>query len=123
MEELTNLTIEYVRLDKKKSDYTSEELRVKAMARIASIKEGTTIYIDGSTSAKQEFGDAGVYVEGTDSFPLHEECVSAGRYCSSFTAEGYAFLHALQWIEQFECSAPPSPLLAMRNQPGQTACP
>jgi ribonuclease HI len=114
--ELTNLTVEYVRLDKKKSDYTSEELRVKAMAKIASIKEDTTIYIDGSTSGKQEFGGAGVYAEGNDSFPLHEECVPAGRYCSSFTAEGCAFLHALQWIEQFEHSAPPSPSLAMRNQ-------
>ena len=50
------IIFERVELEKKKESYSNEELRTRAMEKIASLAFQVTIYTDGSTDGKQENG-------------------------------------------------------------------
>ena len=52
---LINIHIEVVELEKKKDEYSKEELRAKAMEKIDSIEADYKIYTDGSTDGDQEY--------------------------------------------------------------------
>ena len=93
------LKVDYVTLEKKKSDYTPETLRALSMAKIESFDVDHRIYTDGSTSGDQTNGGAGVLVEDNHGFPISETSYPAGAYCSSFTGESVAFLEAIRWIK------------------------
>ena len=96
---MDNIDVQYVPLDKKKSEYTSDQLREIANTKISEFNVPVQIFVDGSTSGDQRYGGAGIYVT-TKEDRLHEESLPAGKYCSSFSAECRAFLQALTWIQQ-----------------------
>ena len=96
---IDNIDVQYVPLEKKKTEYTTEQLREIANAKISEFNVPVKIFVDGSTSGNQLNGGAGIYVT-TEEEKLHEECLSAGKFCSSFSAECCAFLQALIWIQQ-----------------------
>ena len=48
------IIFERIQLEKKKESYSNEELRTRAMEKIASLACQVTIYTDGSTDGKQE---------------------------------------------------------------------
>ena len=96
---LDNIDVQYVPLEKKKSEYTAEELREAANSKIAEYDVPVKIFVDGSTSGNQQNGGAGIFVT-TEEEELHTESLPAGRFCSSFSAECCAFLRALTWIQQ-----------------------
>jgi len=95
------LKVEYVALEKKKSEYTSEALRSMSMEKIRSYNVSHIIYTDGSTGGDQTKGGAGVLVEDDEGFPIIEKSYPAGAYCSSFTGESVAFLEAIRWIKSY----------------------
>ena len=97
---LPNLQFESVPLERKKEEYTKEELKAMTVAKIESLDKPIHIYTDGSTSGDQKNGGAGIYVETREGEKLHEESWPAGSLCSSYTGECVAFLRALEWIER-----------------------
>ena len=100
--ELECLTVEEVTLEKKKGEYSTEELRTKTMEKLNSIETTYRIFTDGSTDENQENGGAGIYIEDRNGLVISEESVPAGKLCSSYAGEAVAFLHALDWIRQLE---------------------
>ena len=95
----TKLKFDRVPLEKKKEEYSEEELRRRTEEKIEGLEVEAILYTDGSTSGTQENGGAGLYVQRRDGT---EEKMSwaAGRYCSSYGAEGVAFLRAIEWAEE-----------------------
>ena len=79
------LTIQSIHLEKKKEEYSKEELRTIALEQIESIHAEYKIYTDGSTDANKENGGAGIYIEGALGTVVREEIVEAGKFCSSYT--------------------------------------
>ena len=57
---MKNIMIEKVALEKKKAEYTEEQLKTVAMAKINSYVVNYKIYTDGSTDGEQTKGGAGV---------------------------------------------------------------
>jgi ribonuclease HI len=95
------LCVEYVELEKKKSEYSSEALKQAALDRIETFEElSHIIYTDGSTSGTQENGGAGMLVQDADGNVVHEASFPAGAKCSSYTGESVAFLEAIRWIHE-----------------------
>ena len=94
----TGIVFEKVQLEKKKNEYTSEELRARATEKIESLKCEYTVYTDGSTDHNQENGGAGVYIEDNCTGVRHEMMFPAGRLCSSFGAECLAMVEAVRWL-------------------------
>ena len=93
-----------VELDRRKDEYTQEELKRIAMNKIESLFAEVIIYTDGSTSGNQENGGAGMYIEDGRSGECHEASFPAGKLSSSYGAEGVAMLKAMEWIRENECS-------------------
>ena len=93
-----NIRLEAVQLEKKKSEYTEEELNRRAVARIEELRKDVEVYTDGSTSGNQERGGAGVFIRTVSGETLVEHAIPAGAICSSYTAEGIALSKALDWL-------------------------
>ena len=93
------LTFERVQLEKRKEDYTDEELKTRALEKIESLACRVTIYTDGSTDGNQENGGAGVYIEDQRTAETYELTFPAGKWCSSFGAECTAMVEALKWLQ------------------------
>jgi ribonuclease HI/exonuclease III len=100
----SNLRFERVTLDRRKDEYSKEELNRLTTEKIDSMTSDIHIYTDGSTNGQQQNGGAGVYIEVRPLSPngewtvLHEGSYPAGKMCSSYTGECMALLKALQWI-------------------------
>ena len=75
-------------------------MKERTEEKIRMLEAEAILYTDASTSGKQENGGAGLYAQnrrdGTEE-KLHWE---AGKYCTSYGAEGVAFLQAIEWAEQ-----------------------
>ena len=93
------IIFERVQLEKKKESYSNEELRTRAMEKIASLACQVTIYTDGSTDGKQENGGAGVFIHDARTSETLELSFPAGKWCSSFGAECKAMVEALKWLK------------------------
>ena len=96
---LTNLTVDMVTLEKPKAEYSQEELKTRALAKIDTIAADYTVYTDGSTNGQQENGGAGVFAMDANNNTIHEDAKPAGRLCSSYAGECAALYHALDWME------------------------
>ena len=94
----TNIKLEKVILEKKKSEYTEAELHQRAMEKIEEMGGEIEIYTDGSTSGRQERGGSGVYIRNRDGEVLLESSSPAGEICSSYRAEGIALTKALDYM-------------------------
>ena len=99
-EEMTNLSIEAVTLEKPKAEYTEAELKERAVIKIASFRANYTIYTDGSTDSNQENGGAGVFIHDEENNTILEEAKPAGKLCSSYAGECAALFHALTWMKE-----------------------
>ena len=99
---LSQLEVQYVKLEKKKSDYQPEQLKQITMEKIHSTRANLTIYTDGSTSGAQVNGGAGVTIRDNNDNLIEESSHPAGELCSSYTGECVAFLEALKWIRANE---------------------
>lgn len=93
------IEFEKVELEEKKSSYTEQELREKALKKIEEVKTVLRLYTDGSTSGNQEKGGAGLYVTDGEDHEIHQAFFPAGELCSSFQAECIAMAKALDWIK------------------------
>ena len=93
-----NLEFACVELEKPKAEYTSEQLKERALQKIAQFQPDYTVYTDGSTDANQENGGAGIFIHDNNNQTLLEKSEPAGQLCSSYAAEGAAFWHALTWL-------------------------
>ena len=93
------LKVEYVTLEKKKSEYPPEVLRTLSLEKINLYDVTHMVYTDGSTGGDQTMGGAGVLVEDNEGNLIHEMSFPAGTYCSSFGGESVAFLEAIRWIK------------------------
>ena len=87
-----------VRLDRKKEEFTIEELALRAEEKIAEINADVELYTDGSTSGKQKRGGAGLFIQNSRGEKLYEEAKPAGEFCSSYDGECVAMMRALEWI-------------------------
>ena len=85
-------------LGKKKSEYSVADLRKVALDTIMTYKTKFIIYTDGSTDGNQENGGAGVFITNADGENVLRLSAPAGKYCSSYSGECVALLHALNWI-------------------------
>ena len=97
---LDNIEVHYVPLEKKKAEYSTEQLKELAIKKISEFDTPVQIFVDGSTSGNQRDGGAGLYAITSEGQELHREAQPAGKFCSSFSAECRAFLLALKWIQQ-----------------------
>ena len=98
--EMKNLTLDRVKLDRKKGDYSPEELKQISQRCIDELETEIIIWTDGSTAGDQRNGGAGFMVESRSGNLIHEESHPAGKLCSSYTGECIAMLRALQWIQR-----------------------
>ena len=57
-----NVTTEKVALNKKKCEYSEEQLKALATTKIVTYNVDYRIFTDGSTSGQQCNGDAGIYI-------------------------------------------------------------
>ena len=89
-----NVKIEKVELEKKKAEYTEEQLKAIATAKINST--------DGSTDGKQPNGGAGTYIEDANGGEVATYEEPAGALCSSYGGECVAMLRACKWIREKE---------------------
>ena len=97
---LTKLRFDEVKLEKSKDQYTKEELKKVTDDKVAEIEAEAVIFTDGSTSGRQERGGAGVYIIDRRTGKEIKDCAPAGAICSSYAAEGVAFLKALEWLRE-----------------------
>ena len=97
-----NIEFEEVELERKKEDYTREELERITTEKINSIGADIEIYTDGSTSGQQQNGGAGVHVTSKEGNTIYEDKRAAGKYCSSYDGECIALRMALDWIQERE---------------------
>ena len=73
------------------------------MEKIESIHAEYKIYNNGSTDVNQENGGAAIYIEDSlGTVVREEECVTEGKFCSSYTGECVAYLRATECIQQQE---------------------
>ena len=79
-----NVKIEKVELEKKKAEYTEEQLKTIATAKINSYVVNYRIFTDGSTDGKQTNGGAGTYIEDADGREVATYEEPAGALCSSY---------------------------------------
>ena len=93
-----NLTFDRVPLEKKKEEYTREELHELALNKLSEVVTPIRIYTDGSTQDEQKLGGAGVYVEDELGNSIFEASYPAGELCSSYSGEGVAAVRALEWL-------------------------
>jgi len=92
-------------LDRKKDEYSEEELRTRAEAKINELFAEVIIYTDGSTNQHQENGGAGIFIEDSRTNETFEASFPAGRLSSSYGAEGVALMKAIEWISENECTS------------------
>ena len=95
-----NLEITEVQLEKKKSDYSTEQLRRMTEIKIAEVDADIEIYTDGSTAGDQKNGGAGIFAQDSNGNILLERSKPAGKLCSSYDGESVACLDAVKWIEE-----------------------
>lgn len=96
-----NVEITSVKLERKKEQYSKEELKSRTEEQIDKIKADIQIYTDGSTSGKQANGGAGVTVVDDKGNTLYELSKPAGALSSSYDAECVAMLAAIDWIKKY----------------------
>jgi ribonuclease HI len=101
---LSRLTVEYVNLDRKKSEYQPEELKALTLEKIATYDADYYIYTDGSTNGRQEQGGAGMFIEDWTGETVAEKSFPAGKYCSSYTGECVGMLEAVKWTKAAEAN-------------------
>ena len=95
-----NAKIESVDMEKKKEEYSPEELKEMTQQKIAEIDADIEIYTDGSTSGQQRNGGAGIFIRSKDGTTLERMSIAAGRYCSSYDGECVAMAEATKWINE-----------------------
>ena len=100
--EFSRLRVEKVSLERRKAEYTNEQLRTIAIAKIGTYEVDYRIYTDGSTDGKQTNGGAGVYIEDNSGKEIAEFSEPAGSLCSSYGGECVAMLKACKWIKDRE---------------------
>ena len=93
--EESGMLFDSVKLEKKKEEYTTEELRERATRKVESMAADVIIYTDGSTDHNQENGGSGVYIEDNRSGETWTSSYAAGKLCSSFASECMALKKAL----------------------------
>ena len=96
----TGLHFKEIQLEKKKSEYSTEELRRLTEESVKDINTDVIIYTDGSTDGNQNRGGAGVYIQNRTTQEEVKLSFAAGAICSSYGAEGVALLRALEWLEE-----------------------
>ena len=99
---LTQLNVEYVELERKKSEYRPEELKQLTLEKIETYDPDFYIFTDGSTDGKQENGGAGMYIEDRWNEVVAEKSFPAGVLCSSYTGECVAMLEAIKWTQEMQ---------------------
>ena len=97
-----NIIVDKVKLEKRKADYSSEQLKAISMAKINSFVVNYKIFTDGSTDGEQKNGVAGTYVEDANGREIATYEEPAGALCSSYGGECVAMLRACQWIKEKE---------------------
>ena len=97
-----NIEITEVKLEKKKEEYTEQELMQRTELKIAEVDADVEIYTDGSTSGNQQNGGAGIFIQDREGECLLELCQPAGSLCSSYDGEAVACIEALKWIKTQE---------------------
>ena len=97
-----NVMIDKVKLTKKKTEYTNEQLKALATAKIESYTTNYKIYTDGSTDGKQVNGGAGTHVEDAQGREVARYEDPAGKLCSSYGGECVAMHRACTWIKEKE---------------------
>ena len=102
--QFSNIEVDKVELQKKKTEYTNEQLKALATAKIASYVVNYTIYTDGSTDGQQTNGGAGTYVEDAQGREVARYEDAAGKLCSSYGGECVAMYRACNWIREKEDS-------------------
>jgi len=100
--QFSNLSIEKVTLEKRKAEYTAEELRQLSIDKINTFVVNYRIYTDGSTDGNQRNGGAGTYIEDANGRMIDTFEEPAGAYCSSYGGECVAMLRACTWIKEKE---------------------
>ena len=93
-----NVLITEVHLEKKKNEYSEEELKRLTTEKIEEIDADVEIYTDGSTSGEQENGGAGIFIQDRRRNIIHESGTAAGALCSSYDGECIAMLPATNWV-------------------------
>ena len=97
--EESGMLFDSFKLEKKKEEYTTEELRERATRKVESMAADVIIYTDGSTDHNQENGGSGVYIEDNRSGETWTSSYAAGKLCSSFASECMALMKAFEWVE------------------------
>ena len=95
-----SLEITEVQLEKRKSEYSADELRRMTDIKIAEVDADVEIYTDGSTAGDQKNGGAGIFAQDRNGNTLMEKARPAGKLCSSYDGESVACLEAVKWIEE-----------------------
>ena len=95
-----SVTMEEVELDKKKEEYSQDELKQLTLSKIAEINADIEIYTDGSTSGQQINGGAGIFIRKKDGTVTERMSMAAGKYCSSYDGECVAMMEATRWIRE-----------------------
>ena len=94
---LTQLSVEYVELTRKKSEYKKAELKELTLKKIETFDPDYYIYTDGSTGGDQKDGGAGMFIEDRNKVMIEERSFPAGELCSSYAGECVALLEAIRW--------------------------
>ena len=90
-----------VELEKKKKEYTSEELKTLTLTKIFELDADVEIYTDGSTGEGQLNGGAGVHATDKTGTVLYETSLPAGKWCPSYDGEAVAMLEATRWVASY----------------------
>ena len=98
--EALNVEIDEVKLEGKKTDYTTEQLKMKTEEKIMEINADTQIYTDGSTAGDQRRGGAGMGMYSKDGEEVEAKTKAAGEWASSYDAECVAMEMATTWINE-----------------------
>ena len=100
--QFSNVNVEKVTLEKRKAEYTAEQLRQLSLDKINTFVVNYRIYTDGSTDGNQRNGGAGTYIEDANGRMIDTFEEPAGAYCSSYGGECVAMLRACTWIKEKE---------------------
>ena len=97
-----NANFTKVILEKKKENYTTEQLKQMTLDKIEEVNADVELYTDGSTSGTQLNGGAGISIRDKEGRTLNEVSKPAGRLCSSYDGECVAMEVATSWINDQE---------------------
>ena len=100
-----NIKVHRVKLERKKDEYSKDQLRDLTEETIAKIDADVKVFTDGSTSGQQTNGGAGFVALDRYNQMIYEESKPAGMFCSSYDGECVAMISAINWITAFEAEA------------------